>query len=589
MTIVRYRVVADAYARLEKIAGRLEMIAALADLFRQTPLDLLPKVVYLSQGKIAPDYAGVEIGLAEKLAARSVADATGTTVEKVLATLRRTGDLGTTTEQLLTGRTRATRSALDVAEAFAELEKIAGASGKGAQSQKIAVLAGFIRRATPGEAKYLVRTATGKLRLGVGDATILDALAEVYAHGRANRIPLERAYNVCSDLGLVARAVAEGGLGAAERIEVRPGHPVRPMLAQRLATSAEILEKLGGTCAAEYKYDGERVQVHRQDDSFVLFSRRLERITDQFPDAVELLRSGLAPRTAILEAEIVAIDPEAGELRPFQDLMHRRRKHGVADATRQVPVGLFCFDLLHAGDRDLTRLPYPQRRQALADAITPSDRLRLTSSKIVGTPPELDAYFEEAITDGCEGLMCKSVGSESVYQAGARGWLWIKYKREYRTELQDTLDLVAVGAFHGRGRRRGAFGALLMAAYDETGDVFPTFCKVGAGFTDDDLATLRTRLEPRQVPDRPARVDSRIAPDVWLEPGLVLEIVGAEITLSPVHTVAWGQVREDAGLALRFPRFTGRYRDDKSPEDATTVKEIRDIYQLARHRRAGAH
>ncbi len=581
---MRYRIVADAYAQLEKITGRLEMIAALAGLFRQTPRDLLPTVVYLSQGKIAPDYAGVEIGLAEKLAARAVADAAGKTLEKVLASVRRTGDLGTAAEQLLAGK-RGARAALTVADAFAELEKIAGAAGPGAQAQKIAALADLVRRATAREAKYLVRTATGKLRLGVGDATILDALAEVYAGGRARRAALERAYNICSDLGLVARTLADGGLEAVARIEVRPGHPVRPMLAQRLGTAAGILEKLGGRCGAEFKYDGERVQVHRQGGSFVLFSRRLERITDQYPDAVDLLRAGLRPTTAILEAEIVAIDPEAGELRPFQELMHRRRKYGVADAARRYPVGLFCFDMLHAGGRDLTRLPYPQRRQALTEAITPSDRLSLTTSQSVGTPAALDAFFEEAITEGCEGLMCKSVGPESVYQAGARGWLWIKYKREYRTELQDTLDLAVVGAFHGRGRRGGTYGALLMAAYEDAADMFRTVTKVGAGFTDEDLATLRRRLAPHEVPHRPARVDSRMDPDVWIEPSLVLEIVGAEITLSPVHSVAWGQVRPDAGLALRFPRFTGRYRDDKSPEDATTVKEILDLYRLARRRR----
>jgi DNA ligase 1 len=581
---MRYGVVADAYAKLEKISGRLDMIAVLAGLFRETPRDLLPTVVYLSQGKIAPDYAGVEIGLAEKLAARAVADATGAPLEKVLDSLRRTGDLGTTAEQLLGGKA-GERSTLDVAEVFAELEKIAVASGKGAQAQKVAGLTNLIRRATPIEARYLVRTATGALRLGVGDATILDALAEVYAEGRANRAILERAYNICSDLGFVARTLADGGLATVERIEVRPGHPVRPMLAQRLAAAADILDKLGGTCAAEYKYDGERVQIHKENGSFVLFSRRLERITDQYPDVVDLLRQGLGPTTAILEAEVVAIDLEAGELRPFQELMHRRRKYGIAEAAGRHPIGLFCFDLLHAGGRDLTRLPYPQRRQALTEAVTASDRLRLTTSKIVGSPAELDAFFEEAITDGCEGLVCKSIGPESFYQAGARGWVWIKYKRDYRTELQDTLDLVVVGAFHGRGRRRGTYGALLMAAYDDTDDMFRTVCKVGAGFTDDDLATLHRRLAPHGVSHRPARVDARMEPDVWFEPSLVLEIVGAEITLSPVHTAGWGQVRPDAGLALRFPRFTGKYRDDKSPEDATTVKEILDLYRLARQRR----
>jgi DNA ligase-1 len=580
---MEYARLAKAYQRLEETSARLKLIEVLSELFRETPKSLLRKVVYLCQGKIAPDFAGVEIGLAEKLAARSVAEAAGVPEDKVQSLLRRRGDLGTVAEELL-GERATRRSHLSVQEVFEHLEAIAQASGKGAQTQKIASLADLLRRATPVEARYLVRTVTGKLRLGVGDASILDALAEVYAGGRANRGPLERAYNICSDLGLVAETLVRGGVAAVERMEVRPGNPVRPMLAQRLATSEEILAKLGGVCAAEYKYDGERVQAHRTDGTVVLYSRRLENITDQFPDAVELLRSGLRPRRAILEAEIVAVDPDTGELRPFQELMQRRRKYGIEEAARRIPVGLFCFDLLYGDEGDLTRRPYMERRRALERAVRTSERLQLATWKLVRSVAELDSFFEQAIADGCEGVLCKSVADDAVYQAGARGWLWIKHKREYRTELQDTLDLVVVGAFYGRGRRSGTYGALLVAAYDPSEDTFPTFCKVGSGFSDEDLEQLPKRLRPYQLDHRPPRVDSRLEPDVWFHPALVLEVVGAEITLSPTHTVAWGRAKEGAGLALRFPRFTGRYRDDKRPEDATTVEEIWEMYQRARRR-----
>jgi DNA ligase-1 len=580
---MEYARLAKAYQRLEETSARLKLIEVLSELFRETPKPLLRKVVYLCQGKIAPDFAGVEIGLAEKLAARSVAEAAGVPEDKVQSLLRRRGDLGTVAEELL-GERATRRSHLSVQEVFEHLEAIAQASGKGAQTQKIASLADLLRRATPVEARYLVRTVTGKLRLGVGDASILDALAEVYAGGRANRGPLERAYNICSDLGLVAETLVRGGVAAVERMEVRPGNPVRPMLAQRLATSEEILAKLGGVCAAEYKYDGERVQAHRTDGTVVLYSRRLENITDQFPDAVELLRSGLRPRRAILEAEIVAVDPDTGELRPFQELMQRRRKYGIEEAARRIPVGLFCFDLLYGDEGDLTRRPYMERRRALERAVRTSERLQLATWKLVRSVAELDSFFEQAIADGCEGVLCKSVADDAVYQAGARGWLWIKHKREYRTELQDTLDLVVVGAFYGRGRRSGTYGALLVAAYDPSEDTFPTFCKVGSGFSDEDLEQLPKRLRPYQLDHRPPRVDSRLEPDVWFHPALVLEVVGAEITLSPTHTVAWGRAKEGAGLALRFPRFTGRYRDDKRPEDATTVEEIWEMYQRARRR-----
>jgi DNA ligase-1 len=301
-----------------------------------------------------------------------------------------------------------------------------------------------------------------------------------------------------------------------------------------------------------------------------------------------VLQAGLGPREAILEGEAVAYDPAAGELRPFQEVMFRRRKHGIAEAARDVPVGLFCFDLLYADGQDLTRLPYPERRARLASAITISDRLRLTTAVEVDTAEALDAAFEQAITDGCEGLLCKSVSPAAGYQAGSRGWLWIKLKRDYRTELADTVDLVVVGAFAGRGRRRGVYGALLLAAYDPAADVFRTVGKCGTGFSDAELAALPARLAPLARPERPARVDARQPADVWFEPGLVLEVLSAELTLSPNHTAGWGQLKPDAGLAMRFPRFTGRWRHDKSAQDATTTQELVDLFRTARRAPTGA-
>jgi DNA ligase-1 len=313
-----------------------------------------------------------------------------------------------------------------------------------------------------------------------------------------------------------------------------------------------------------------------------LFTRRLERISNQFPDVVELLQEGLIPREAILEGEVVAFDPAAGELRPFQEVMFRRRKHGIAQAARDVPVGLFCFELLYADGQDLTRLPYLQRRARLAEAITPSARLRLATASQVTSAAGLDEAFEQAVTDGCEGLVCKSVSPAAGYQAGARGWLWIKLKRDYRTELADTVDLVVVGALDGRGRRRGMYGALLLAAYDPAADTFRTVCKCGTGFSDAELAALPDRLAPLARAQTPARVDARQPADIWFEPGLVLEVLSAELTLSPNHTAGWGHIKENSGLAMRFPRFTGRWRDDKTAEDATTTQELVDLYRTAR-------
>jgi DNA ligase-1 len=585
---VRYEIVAEAYRDLEGSSARLELIDRLAELVRQTPQELLPTVALLCQGQIAPDFAGVELGLAERLAARAVATAAEVPPEQVLAIARETGDLGLAAEQLLQAAPGPRPATLEVGLVFDTLHQVAAAEGTGSQGRKLDGLVGLLQQATPLEARYLVRTVTGSLRLGIGTATILDALAEVHAGGRKARPVLERAYNICSDLGLVAATLAAGGLAEVERMEVRAGNPVRPMLAQRLSSTAEILEKLG-PCAAEYKYDGIRVQAHRTADGHLeLYTRRLDRVSTQFPEVVELLQQHLGPREAILEGEVVAFDSASGELRPFQDVMFRRRKYGITEAVSDYPVSMFCFELLYADDTDLTRLPYLERRAALAQAITASPRLRLATAEQVGDEAGLERVFQQAVAEGCEGVICKSVAPTAQYQAGARGWQWIKLKRDYRTELSDTLDLVVVGGLYGRGRRAGMYGALLLGVYDAAGDRFQTICKCGTGFSDAELAALPARLATMVRAERPARVDSRWAADVWFEPTLVVEVLAAELTLSPHHTAGWGLLKEDAGLAMRFPRFTGRWRDDKAPTDATTVEEAVSMYRTARRAPADA-
>ena len=594
---MEYEIVAEAYRDLEQATGRLALIERLAALLAQTPAPLLPVVCYLCQGLIAPEFAGVDLGLAEKLAIRAVGTATGTAPEVVAARVREIGDLGQTAELLLaetaaegaTGlagtaaeRAGQRQGQLTVVTVVNTLRQIANAEGTGLQGRKLELLAGMLAQATPLEARYLLRQVTGGLRLGIGTPTILDALAQVYAGGRAARPVLERAYNICCDLGLVASVLVSDGLARVEEIQVRPGNPVRVMLAQRLADATEILAKLGGECAAEYKYDGMRLQAHKTADGRIeLWTRRLEEVSEQFPDVVEVLAAGLGPAEAIIEGEVVAFDAATDELHPFAEVMFRRRKYGIAEAVRDVPVGLFCFELLYADGRDLTRLPYPQRRAALAQAITISPRLRLTTATEVTDPAALDATFEQAITDGCEGLMCKSVGPASVYQAGNRGWQWIKLKRDYRTELSDTVDLVIVGAFAGRGRRAGTYGAVLLAAYDPDAELYRTVTKCGTGFSDADLASLPERLAPLARAEKPARVDARQQPDFWFEPGVVIEVLSAELTLSPHYSAGWGVIKEDAGLAMRFPRFTGRWRDDKDATDATTTGELVDLFRTA--------
>src|SRR6266487_6594483 len=352
------------------------------------------------------------------------------------------------------------------------------------------------------------------------------------------------------------------------------------MLAERLSDAKAILAKLNGECAAEYKYDGLRIQAHVSAKGATLFSRRLENITGQFPDVQQLLKNNLENTELILEGEAVPVDSATGELLPFQLISQRRgRKYDLEKTIQDIPVAFFPFDLLYADTIDFTDRPYPERRELLRKLIPKNVRLDLSQQKICNDPMQLDDFMQEAVADGCEGLMIKSVGSDSTYKAGARGWTWIKYKRDYISEMQDSVDLAVVGAFAGRGRRGGTYGALLLAAYDKSEDMFRTVCKCGSGFTDEDLNKLPKLLEKNTMDHRHPRVDSKIEPDVWFIPGLVLEIVGAEITLSPIHTCGMNSIRHGAGLAVRFPRFTGKYREDKSPEDCTTTDEVVEMYQ----------
>jgi DNA ligase-1 len=244
----------------------------------------------------------------------------------------------------------------------------------------------------------------------------------------------------------------------------------------------------------------------------------------------------------------------------------------------EVPVTVFLFDLLYAEGRDFTITPYLERRKELTKIVRESDQVRIAEQLLTDDPEELERYFDKAVSLGCEGLVVKSVGTESVYQAGARGWLWIKYKRSYKAEVADTFDLVPVGAFHGRGKRGGTYGALLMAVYNPETDQFETISKLGSGFTDEDLEKLPKLIGQDVILHPHPRVNSEMKADVWFTPTQVLEVSADEITLSPLHTCALGAIRRGSGLALRFPRFTGRYRDDKSPEDATTTKEALETY-----------
>lgn len=518
--------------------------------------------------------------MGERMAAAAIAAATGKTPQKINALYQRLGDLGLVAEELLPARRT---SKLTVSEVYAALLEIARTSGAGSVGKKIDRLASLITRASPRGACYIVRFAVGRLRLGVGAPTIIEAVARRQADGKEARALIERAYNLRSDLGLVVRTLRERGPKALKRFKARVGQPARMMPAERLPDAEAIITRLG-RCAVESKLDGFRCQIHVRNHEVEIFSRNLERTTAMFPDLVAAVRAQVKAHSAIIEGEAAAVNEATGEFHPFQITVQRKRKHGVEEMAREFPLALIAFDLLYANGKDYTNEEYESRRAALERIIKPdpSGRIRLVERIVTDRAHELQRFFDEQVERGLEGVVAKRL--DAPYSAGARNFNRIKLKRVYRGELSDTIDVVVVGYLRGRGMRaRLGIGALLAAVYDAGTDTFQTVAKIGGGLSEEQWIKLRESLDKTKVRARPARVGSRLTPDVWTEPKYVVTVLADEITRSPIHTCA--QDEEGIGLALRFPRLVGFIRKDKSPEDATTVKEIKGMFAMQKKRR----
>ncbi len=575
---MKFSLVADTLSYMESTTKRLELTQHLVDLFKITPPDVIPKVVYLLQGKLRPDHEGVEIGIAEKIAIKALAKSSGISIKKIDGEYKDTGDFGQVASKILEQKTQTTflSQNITVERVYDTLYKIAELKGARSQDMKMKYISSLLNDATPTEGRFIAKIITSNLRLGIADYTILDALSIAYTGTKDNRPLLENAYNVCSDLGKVAQSVASNGINSLKDFQVTIFSPIRPMLAERVKSPQEAHEKMGPEFASEYKLDGERVQIHRQEEKVVLYSRSLENITNYYPDIVENIGKSLKSSEIILEAEIVAINEDTGEFLPFQELMHRRRKYKIAKAVQEYPITVNFFDILSEDGKSCLDMPYMQRRKLLEKNLTEDSFVKIMPMTLVKTDNEVEDSLENAINSGCEGIMLKQL--DSPYRAGARASNWLKLKREYRNELGDSLDLVIVGAFYGRGRRTGRYGALLLSAYDEQTDTFPSICKVGTGFTDEGLDQIYQILSDKITLKKDPRIESGLEADVWFEPEVVIEIVASEITLSPIHKVAMDKIRKSSGLALRFPKFTGRIRFEKTSENATTIDEVLTLY-----------
>ncbi len=584
--------VAQHFSKVEAIDSRLEMSGEIAGLLQGCKPSEARQLVYIMEGNVAPSHEGLDVGIGEKFAIRALAKTSGYTVHRVEADYKKSGDLGATAEALLAKKAQLSLSSSEntLSKVYASFLKIARMSGAGSQEAKIGVLSELLNGATPLEAKYLVRFCLGKLRLGVGDPSIIDALSMARHGDKTDKAVLERAFNLCSDLGEVSEVYLSGK--DLSRFSAAPFKPIRPALAERLPNAKEIIEKLcsdekdeGKTpiisrkCAVEAKYDGLRMQVHLKDGEVEIYSRKLEKMTHMFPEIVEAA-AALPAKNAIFEGEALAYSAREKKYYSFQQTIQRKRKHGVEKMAEDFPLRLFAFDIMYLDSEDLTLTPYLERRKILEKlvrnnkAIVPSDLIYTDS------PKKLDEYFQRALSEGLEGIIAKDL--VQPYVAGARKFAWIKLKKSYG-ELADSVDAVIVGYYLGKGAREEfKFGGVLAAVRNDETGALETIAKIGGGFTEEEMSSLAEELEKIKTKEKPRGVISKLEPDFWVEPKIVITVAADEITLSPMHTA--GSVG-GTGYALRFPRMVSM-RDDKSPADATTVREVISMFEMQRRKSA---
>tara|TARA_B110001454_G_scaffold21315_2_gene20492 strand:+ start:6225 stop:7973 length:1749 start_codon:yes stop_codon:yes gene_type:complete len=576
---MKFSILSDSLEKMELTSKRLELTDILVELLKKTPIETMSKIIYLIQGKLRPNFEGVEIGIAEKLVIRAISKSSGSTIKKIESDYNNGGDLGKTAANILKEKTQTTFAAetITLERVYDTLLKISKLEGKGSQDMKIKYVSSLLNDATPIESKFILKILLGRLRLGIAENTVMDALAIAFTNKKENRGLVENAYNVSSDLGLVSEILSREGIEGILKFKVSMFSPIRPMLADRVKSEQEALKRIENEFAAEYKLDGERAQIHKKNNKIILFSRSLENITEYYPDIVEKISESINVDEGIFEAEIVAINENTGIFLPFQELMHRRRKYKLEKAVSDYPITVNFFDILYFNGNNCLDEPYQERRRKLKNIIKENNFAKLIPMSIVKNKDDISDIIENSINSGCEGLMLKVL--TAPYRAGSRGSNWLKLKREYQNELGDSLDLVVIGAFFGRGRRTGKYGTLLLATYNSDSDIFPSICKVGTGFSDESLDQLFQILSNKVILKKNPRVDSSMDADIWFEPELVIEIVASEITLSPIHKTGLDYIRKNTGFALRFPKFTGKIRAEKMAEDASTDEEVMTLYK----------
>jgi DNA ligase 1 len=584
--------------KLEGVTSRLEITAILADLFQHLEKEEIRPTCYLLQGQLLPQYFGLEFQISIKtvvkvlarflpstegetanLFGETVSDSAEKTVEK---RYKEVGDLGKVTVEVIEKYSPKQNELgkQSVTEVYEELLNIAKDSGSQSQQRKQEKTLTLLQKLDARSGKFVVRIMLGRLRLGFSDMTVMDALSWAMKGDKSERELLESAYQRRADIGQLAEEYLQIKDDAArqkdliENYSIELGVPVVPALCQRLNNATEVIEKMTEVIA-EPKYDGMRVQIHVQKADgnkpqiLRTFTRNLEESSAQFPELQQII-SQLNCQNCVLDTEVIGYDPKTGHLIAFQQTIQRKRKHGVAEIAQEIPVRFFVFDLLYLDGEDLIKKPLVERKAKLEKLFVDNEVIVHTEELRTKDAEELRNYHEQALAEGLEGIVMKQ--ATAAYQSGRKGWSWVKMKEaEGQTgKLSDTVDVIVMGYYYGRGKRAGfGLGAFLVGVFDSSAQKVVTLAKIGTGLTEDTLMEVKKRCDELKTPDAPASymVNKMLIPDVWCLPSLVVEVAADELTTSPIHT---------AGQALRFPRFL-RFRDDKNWDQATTTEELKSI------------
>lgn len=580
---MKFEAIAEHFEELEATSSRLILIDILSRLFASVKTgDEIEKLCYLVQGRVAPFFVPLEFGMADKMIAQALAATYGEDKEAVLQHYAKVGDMSLVAYAL--AKKHHHGGNLDLDHVFVALNNIATISGAGSVEKKTNYFKEeLLEKLDPISVKYVVRIVLGKLRLGIGDPTILDALALAILKDRTHRKDLEGAYNRTSALGLVGKTLKDHGLDAVKKLDVKVGFPIRSELCERLPNPTKVFEKMdkdGQGIHATPKYDGFRVQIHKKGNDIRMFSRNLEDMSHMFPELIEGALKQIKAKTAILDSEALAYQPESEEFLPFQETTKRRRKHNIEEVAKTLPLKAFVFDILYANGKSLIEQPLTERMKVLDEVIEKGDTLLEAPGQVLHKPEDMQLMLDDSISKGLEGVVVKRV--DSPYEAGGRNFNWVKLKRHSAGDLTDTIDCVVLGYIYGKGKRTAfGAGALLVGVYDTQQDSFVTVSRIGTGLSDEEWRSIKERTKGLELDHKPARVESFITPSVWVKPELVIEVLADEITRSPLHTA--GAVTKDdqkePGYALRFPRLVSFRDKDKKPEDATSVKELIEMYQ----------